>query len=101
MVGYSVQNRHIEKLPEIHKPNPNRHKRYVIQDSIIGWADAVKTLLKAYTGKLSYTPLFDFSDIREKGALLITAGKRNCPFIQQCMSKNLVNSWKLFIIVVY
>jgi ribonucleoside-diphosphate reductase alpha chain len=73
-VGYSVQNKHIDKLPEIKKPQHDKTKRYLVQDSIMGWADAVKALLKAYTGNTSYTPVFDFSDIREKGALLITAG---------------------------
>ena len=73
-VGYSVQNHHIEKLPEIRKPNYNRKKKYVVQDSIIGWADAVKALFKSYTGGLTSHLEFDFSDIRPKGALLITAG---------------------------
>lgn len=73
-VGYSVQNKHIDKLPEIVKPYDDKKKRYLIQDSIMGWADAIKVLMKAYTGASSYTPVFDFSDIREKGALLITAG---------------------------
>jgi ribonucleoside-triphosphate reductase len=73
-VGYSVQNKHIDKLPEIKKPQHDKRKRYLVQDSIMGWADAVKALLKAYTGNTSHTPVFDFSDIREKGALLITAG---------------------------
>ena len=52
-VGYSVQNHHIEKLPEIRKPNYNRKKKYVVQDSIIGWADAIKALFKSYTGGLT------------------------------------------------
>jgi ribonucleoside-triphosphate reductase (thioredoxin) len=73
-VGYSVQNKHIELLPEIKKPSTTKRKRYVIQDSIMGWADAIKVLMKAYTGGNSFTPVFDLSDIREKGALLITAG---------------------------
>ena len=73
-VGYSVQNHHIDKLPEIRKPNYNRTKRYVVQDSIIGWADAIKTLFKSYTGSISSHIEFDLSDIRPKGALLITAG---------------------------
>jgi len=73
-VGYSVQNHHIEKLPEIRKPNYNRKKKYVVQDSIIGWADAVKALFKSYTGGLTSHIEFDFSDIRAKGALLLTAG---------------------------
>lgn len=73
-VGYSVQNHHIDKLPEIRKPNYERHKRYVVQDSIIGWADAIKTLFKSYTGSVNSHIDFDLSDIRQKGALLITAG---------------------------
>ena len=50
-VGYSVQNHNIDKLPEIRKPNYDRKKRYVVQDSIIGWADAIKTLFKSYPRK--------------------------------------------------
>lgn len=70
-VGYSVQTHHIEKLPEI--TVPTKHKRYLIGDSIEGWADAVRMLCKAYfTG--GSLPLFDFRDIRPKGAQLITVG---------------------------
>jgi len=72
-VGYSVQNHHIDKLPEIRKPRYDRKKRYVVQDSIIGWADAIKTLFKSYTSGGTHIE-FDLSDIRPKGALLITAG---------------------------
>lgn len=73
-VGYSVQNHHVEKLPEIRKPNPNRTRRFVIADSIEGWADAIKILMKSYLGTNSSTPRFDFSDIRPKGAMLVTSG---------------------------
>jgi ribonucleoside-triphosphate reductase len=70
-VGFSVQQHHIESLPEI--KIPTKTKRYLIGDSIEGWADAVKILVKSYfTG--SPLPLFDFRDIRPKGARLITAG---------------------------
>ena len=72
-VGYSVQKHHVEKLPEIYKPNPKKNRRYLIADSIEGWADAVKVLVKSYfTGGSSFT--FDFSDIRHKGARLVTSG---------------------------
>jgi len=47
-VGYSVQKHHVEKLPEIRKPNTKRTKRFLIADSIEGWADAVKALAKSY-----------------------------------------------------
>lgn len=70
-VGYSVQFQHVEKLPEIIKPV--KQKRYLVQDSIIGWADAVKVLMKSYFGK-GAKPVFDYRDVRPKGARLITAG---------------------------
>ena len=73
-VGFSVQKHHVEKLPEIKKPNPSRTRRYLIGDSIEGWADAIKVLIESYLGVKSSTPIFDFSDIRQKGALLVTSG---------------------------
>lgn len=70
-VGYSVQMKHIEQLPSIRKPVKRR--RYLVGDSIEGWADAIKVLVSSYFyGKP--LPKFDFSDIREKGTPLITAG---------------------------
>lgn len=73
-VGYSVQTHHTDKLPEIRKPNPKRKKRFLIGDSIEGWADSIKFLMKSYFGKNTSTPVFDFSDIRPKGAKLLTSG---------------------------
>jgi len=72
-VGYSVQKHHVESLPEIRKPDAKKHRRFLIGDSIEGWADAVKVLVKAYF-EGGTTPVFDFSDIRPKGAALITSG---------------------------
>lgn len=71
-VGYSVQFKHIDKLSEINIPTKNR--RYLVGDSIEGWADSIKMLLKAYLGKSGAKPIFDFRDIREKGARLVTSG---------------------------
>jgi ribonucleoside-diphosphate reductase alpha chain len=87
-VGYSVQYEHIEKLPEIKKPNPNRIKRFLVGDSIEGWADAVKVLVKSYFRGTS-TIHFDFSDIRPKGARLVTAGgKAPGPApLRECLTK--------------
>ncbi len=73
-VGFSVQKHHVDKLPEIKKPNPTRTRRYLIGDSIEGWADAIKVLIESYMGSKSSTPIFDYSDIRQKGALLVTSG---------------------------
>lgn len=73
-VGYSVQEHHVSKLPPINKPYPKRKKRYLINDSIEGWADAVKMLMKSYLNGKSSRIEFDFSDIRPKGARLVTSG---------------------------
>ena len=72
-VGYSVQKHHVECLPEISKPNTKRHKRFLVSDNIEGWADAVKVLIKGYFVG-GPTVDFDFSDIRQKGARLVTSG---------------------------
>ena len=70
-VGYSVQKHHIDQLPAVTKPGKKR--TYLIEDSIMGWADAVKVLIKAYL-EGSFMPNFDFRAIRQKGARLVTAG---------------------------
>ena len=72
-MGYSVQRRHTDKLPKIKAPESDGEHKYQVQDSIVGWADAVKIVCKAFfnAGTL---PKFDYRDIREKGADLITTG---------------------------
>jgi len=72
-VGYSVQKHHVENLPEIRKPSKTRTKRFLISDSIEGWADAVKALMTSYFKGTSDVE-FDFRDIRPKGARLVTSG---------------------------
>jgi ribonucleoside-triphosphate reductase (thioredoxin) len=70
-LGYSVQRHHVEKIGEIVKPG--RPRRFLIEDSIQGWAGAIKKLMEAYF-KGKSLPVFDFSDIRVKGAELVTSG---------------------------
>tara|TARA_R110001583_G_scaffold15480_21_gene63670 strand:- start:2337 stop:4199 length:1863 start_codon:yes stop_codon:yes gene_type:complete len=72
-VGYSVQKHHVEKLPEIQRPNSKRTRRFLVNDSIEGWADAVKALVRSYFNSGSKLK-FDYSDIRPKGAALVTSG---------------------------
>ena len=72
-VGYSVQKHHVEELPEIQLPNLKRTRRFLVNDSIEGWADAVKALMRSYFYGGSRLR-FDYSDIRPKGARLITSG---------------------------
>lgn len=71
-VGYSVQFQHINQLEPINKPIKER--KFIISDSLEGWADAIKVLMKAYIGGSQYKPRFNYSDIRPKGARLKTAG---------------------------
>jgi ribonucleoside-diphosphate reductase alpha chain len=71
-VGYSVQKQHVEKLPIVIGPK-EKTRRFLVGDSIEGWADAVKVIVEAYfLGKSS--PEFDYRDIRAKGARLVTSG---------------------------
>jgi ribonucleoside-diphosphate reductase alpha chain len=72
-VGYSVQKHHVDALPEIRKPNADKTRRFLIGDSIEGWADSISVLVKSYFFGGS-KPQFDFRDIRVKGARLITSG---------------------------
>ena len=72
-VGYSVQHRHVDKLPKIKAPESDQEYKFQIQDSIIGWADAIKVVCKAFFNAGSL-PIFDYRDIRDKGADLITTG---------------------------
>lgn len=77
-VGFSCQRHHVEKLPMIKSPivpanNRERKKRFLISDSIEGWADAIKVLMKSYF-EGSREIEFDYRDIRPKGARLVTSG---------------------------
>ena len=72
-MGYSVQRRHTDKLPKIKLPESDGEYKFQIQDSIVGWADAIKVTCKAFfnAGTL---PIFDYRDIRAKGEELVTTG---------------------------
>jgi len=72
-VGFSVQRHHVDKLPEIQRPNSKRSRRFLVGDSIEGWSDAVKVLIQSYF-KGGSKIKFDFSDIRPKGSRLVTSG---------------------------
>jgi|13_taG_2_1085334.scaffolds.fasta_scaffold02280_7 ribonucleoside-diphosphate reductase alpha chain len=72
-VGYSVQHHHIKHLPPVSKPSLKTRK-YVLEDSIQGWAESVRILMECYTGGRKNTPRFDYSQIRPKGSILKTSG---------------------------
>ena len=77
--GFSVQKHHVEKLPNLqHNPPKGKGVKYVIEDSIEGWANALGVLLSSYFDRpvdefaeFSNTYIvFDYSEIREKGTPL-------------------------------
>lgn len=71
-VGVSVQDHHISKLPRVAGCS-NSTERFVVQDSAIGWSDAVKVLVKSYFYNRPKV-VFELSEIRKKGAPLKTSG---------------------------
>lgn len=76
-VGFSVQKHHIEKLPTImgveHPTGKQSKRRYLVADSIEGWADAFKVLIESYFYNKREID-FDFRSVRNKGTRLVTAG---------------------------
>lgn len=78
--GFSVQTHHIAKLPNLIKEK-NGQKKYVIEDSIEGWSDAVGVLVSSYFKGCNLFPeyngksvVFDYSQIRPAGAYLKSSG---------------------------
>jgi len=86
-VGISVQRHHVAKIPSIKQPK-HSHRKFVVSDDIMGWADAIKALMKSYTKGLSYVD-YDFSDIRPKGTRLVTAGGKapGAEPLKKCISE--------------
>jgi ribonucleoside-diphosphate reductase alpha chain len=77
--GFSVQKHHVAKLPQLSlKPkDANTGLKYIVEDSIEGWADALGALLSSYFTKPSESKfkkyqdtyiIFDYSNIRPKGS---------------------------------
>ena len=75
--GFSVQKHHIAKLPTLeHSVENGEGTKYVVEDSIEGWADALGVLLSSYFSKpieefkmyKNTYVVFDYSNIRAKGS---------------------------------
>lgn len=72
-VGFSVQSKHVSELPKV--TLPREEGTYVVQDSIMGWAQALDMLIDAYfLGRIR--PIYDFSQVRAKGSYLVTTGAK-------------------------
>lgn len=84
--GFSVQQHHIDRLPDIARPDRGKQV-FIVPDSIEGWADALGALLSCYFTRSQPLPdfagreiLFDFSLIRPAGAPLASgSGKAPGP----------------------
>jgi ribonucleoside-diphosphate reductase alpha chain len=77
--GFSVQKHHVSKLPALeHDVAEDQAIKYVIEDSIEGWANALGVLLSSYFSKpieefkqyKNTYVAFDYSNIRPKGSPL-------------------------------
>jgi ribonucleoside-diphosphate reductase alpha chain len=77
--GFSVQKHHVAKLPTLeHEIENDQAIKYVIDDSIEGWANALGVLLSSYFSKpveefkqyKNSHIVFDYSNIRPKGSSL-------------------------------
>ena len=77
--GFSVQKHHVAKLPSLeHNVEEGICTKYIIDDSIEGWADALGVLLSSYFSKpveefkqyKNCHIAFDYSNIRPKGSSL-------------------------------
>lgn len=71
-VGYSIQFDHIEKLSEVGYVNPKKIAHHVVEDTIEGWAEALRYLLLSY--QMGHTVEFSYYKIRNEGAPLVTSG---------------------------
>jgi ribonucleoside-triphosphate reductase (thioredoxin) len=72
-VGFSVQKHHTNQLPKIQAPK--EESRFIVHDSIEGWAQCIDLLFDAYFYK-RVKPVFDFTGIRQKGSYLVTTGAK-------------------------
>ena len=73
-VGFSVESKYINKLPEIPQLLFNSHTNIVVRDSKAGWAKSLRQLIALlYSGEIA---TWDVSKVRPAGARLKTFGGR-------------------------
>jgi len=71
-VGYSIQWRHVNKLPPV-MPIQKLVKHHIIQDDIAGWAEALNALMTSYFKGEAHVE-FAYHLIRDEGKELKTSG---------------------------
>ena len=83
--GFSVQKHHIDKLPPLLSISPDGVKKFIIEDNIEGWSDAIGVLISSYFDQDELFPeytgrvvQFDYSKIRLAGTE-ISGGSGKAP----------------------
>lgn len=74
-VGFSVETQNIAKLPAVATQTGRTEPVHIVADSTEGWADALRAGIKAWWLEGSDID-FDFSQVREAGAVLRVKGGR-------------------------
>ena len=98
--GFSIQTHHIKKLPQFVPTSKKSNKKFVVEDSIEGWSDAVGVLISSYFDQDELFPeytgksvQFDFSNVRPAGSYLSSSsGKAPGP---EPLKKALTNVRKI------
>jgi len=73
-VGFSVESKHVNKLPEVAEDFHHSDTTIVVADSKLGWAKSLKELIHLlYSGQI---PKTDVSKVRKAGSILKTFGGR-------------------------
>ena len=73
-VGFSVEGKYVDKLPEVDKNMMDTETVIRVKDSKLGWASAYRELISLlYSGRV---PQWDLSKIRPSGSRLKTFGGR-------------------------
>lgn len=73
-VGFSVESKYVNKLPDVPELLFNSHTNIVVRDSKAGWAKSLRQLIALlYSGEI---PTWDVSKVRPAGARLKTFGGR-------------------------
>lgn len=71
-VGVSMHKDHVKLLPGLREELSNKTREVIIPDSIEGWADSVGQLIEFWVGATDEKPVFNFDEIRPKGAPIST-----------------------------
>ena len=69
-VGYSVQKKHVAKLPELKLKQWKGTRRFLAEDSIEGWADSTQAIVNSYFDDDERIVEVDYSAIRPKGSMI-------------------------------